>query len=140
MFACQGQGDDRTLRPYQAIQASSAALTHLAQPAGPDHPRIRREIEVTPCSRSLRALARPGHSQQQRQRGWKLNSFHGLELACIGKGKAAAPCGFGVKALQRRQQPPCKADGHLGHYMNGRAGDAANVILLAPPSAASLPG
>ena len=36
-------------------------------------------------------------SQQQRQRGWKLYSFHAPEVECIGKGKAAAPYEFGVK-------------------------------------------
>ena len=37
-------------------------------------------------------------SQQQRQRGWKLYSFHAAEVECIGKGKASAPYEFGVKA------------------------------------------
>jgi transposase, IS5 family len=37
-------------------------------------------------------------SQQQRQRGWKLYSFHAPEVECIGKGKASAPYEFGVKA------------------------------------------
>src|SRR4029453_4870498 len=37
-------------------------------------------------------------SQQQRQRGWKLFSFHAPEVECIGKGKASAPYEFGVKA------------------------------------------
>ncbi|MGY3695424.1 hypothetical protein ACVIGA_005557 [Bradyrhizobium sp. USDA 3240] len=37
-------------------------------------------------------------AQQQRQRGWKLYSFHAPEVECIGKGKAAAPYEFGVKA------------------------------------------
>ena len=36
-------------------------------------------------------------SQQQRQRGWKLYSFHAPEVECIGKGKASAPYVFGVK-------------------------------------------
>ncbi|MGY3133858.1 hypothetical protein ACVWZM_004540 [Bradyrhizobium sp. USDA 4501] len=36
--------------------------------------------------------------QQQRQRGFKLYSFHAPEVECIGKGKAAAPYEFGVKA------------------------------------------
>ena len=35
--------------------------------------------------------------QQQRQRGWKLYSFHAPETECIGKGKASAPYEFGVK-------------------------------------------
>ena len=39
-------------------------------------------------------------SQQQRQRGWKLYSFHAPEVECIGKGKgkASAPYEIGVKA------------------------------------------
>ena len=36
-------------------------------------------------------------SQQQRQRGWKLYSFHAPETECIGKGKASAPYEFGVQ-------------------------------------------
>ena len=44
------------------------------------------------------ARARQIRSQQQRQRGWKLYSFHAPEVACIGKGKARAPYEFGVKA------------------------------------------
>ena len=35
--------------------------------------------------------ARQIRSQQQRQRGWKLYSFHAPEVECIGKGKARAP-------------------------------------------------
>jgi IS5 family transposase len=37
-------------------------------------------------------------AQEQRQRGWKLYSFHAPEVECIGKGKASAPYEFGVKA------------------------------------------
>jgi IS5 family transposase len=43
------------------------------------------------------ARARQIRSQQQRQRGWKLYSFHAPEVECIGKGKARAPYEFGVK-------------------------------------------
>ena len=42
--------------------------------------------------------ARQIRSQQQRQRGWKLYSFHAPEVECIGKGKASAPYEFGVNA------------------------------------------
>ena len=35
--------------------------------------------------------------QKQRQRGWKLYSWHAPEVECIGKGKARAPYEFGVK-------------------------------------------
>ena len=41
--------------------------------------------------------ARQIRAQQQRQRGWKLYSFHAPEVECIGKGKARAPYEFGVK-------------------------------------------
>src|SRR6516225_3345942 len=44
------------------------------------------------------AHAQQIRSQQQRQRGWKLYSFHAPEVECIGKGKASAPYEFGVKA------------------------------------------
>jgi len=56
----------------------------------------RPEIEAT----FEKPLARADQirSQQQRQRGWKLYSFHAPEVECIGKGKASAPYEFGVKA------------------------------------------
>jgi IS5 family transposase len=43
------------------------------------------------------ACASQIRGQQQRQRGWKLYSFHAPETECIGKGKASAPYEFGVK-------------------------------------------
>ena len=54
------------------------------------------EIEAA-CQWPL-ARANQIRSQQQRQRGWKLYSFHAPEVECIGKGKASAPYEFGVKA------------------------------------------
>ncbi len=39
--------------------------------------------------------------QKQRQRGWKLYSWHAPETECIGKGKAHKPYEFGVKSLPR---------------------------------------
>ena len=56
----------------------------------------RQDIEASfaaPLSRASQI-----RSQQQRQRGWKLYSFHAPETECIGKGKASAPYEFGVKA------------------------------------------
>ncbi len=41
--------------------------------------------------------ARQIRSQKQRQRGWKLYSWHATETECIGKGKARMPYEFGVK-------------------------------------------
>jgi IS5 family transposase len=44
------------------------------------------------------ARARQIRSQEQRQRGYKIYSFHAPEVECIGKGKARQPYEFGVKA------------------------------------------
>ncbi|MGY4168349.1 IS5 family transposase [Bradyrhizobium sp. USDA 4529] len=63
---------------------------------------IRRKIEGEATLEEAFALplgrASQIRSQQQRQRGFKLYSFHAPEVECIGKGKAAAPYEFGVKA------------------------------------------
>ena len=53
---------------------------------------------MKPLSTWPLARAAQIRSQQQRQRGWKLYSFHAPEVECIGKGKASAPYEFGVKA------------------------------------------
>jgi IS5 family transposase len=62
---------------------------------------IRRKIEDKANLRDTFAapLSRASQirSQRQRQRGWKLYSFHAPEVECIGKGKASAPYEFGVK-------------------------------------------
>src|SRR5438445_2879346 len=63
---------------------------------------IRRKVEGQDALEEAFALplsrATQIRSHQQRQRGWKLYSFHAPEVECIGKGKAAAPYEFGVKA------------------------------------------
>jgi len=63
---------------------------------------IRRKIEgrrdLEPVFAAPLSRADQIRSQRQRQRGWKLYSFHAPEVECIGKGKAAAPYEFGVKA------------------------------------------
>ncbi|MGY4183104.1 IS5 family transposase [Bradyrhizobium sp. USDA 4518] len=63
---------------------------------------IRRKIEGQATLEEAFALplgrAMQIRSQQQRRRGFKLYSFHAPEVECIGKGKAAAPYEFGVKA------------------------------------------
>lgn len=50
------------------------------------------DVFAAPLSRASQI-----RSQKQRQRGWKLYSFHAPEVECIGKGKASAPYEFGVK-------------------------------------------
>src|SRR6187431_1482058 len=63
---------------------------------------IRRKIggqeHIAAAFKVPLARASQIRSQQQRQRGWKLYSFHAPETECIGKGKASAPYEFGVKA------------------------------------------
>jgi transposase, IS5 family len=63
---------------------------------------IRRKIagrpELAAAFEGPLARAVQIRSQQPRQRGWKLYSFHAPEVECIGKGKASAPYEFGVKA------------------------------------------
>ncbi len=63
-------------------------------------PANRQALAALDPRRWYRPLSRASQirSQQQRQRGWKLYSFHAPEVECIGKGKAAAPYEFGVKA------------------------------------------
>ena len=62
---------------------------------------IRRKIKghgpVEAAFESPLSRASQIRSQRQRQRGWKLYSFHAPEVECIGKGKARAPYKFGVK-------------------------------------------
>ncbi|SFV18867.1 transposase, IS5 family [Bradyrhizobium arachidis] len=77
-------------------------LRILSSRPGPIIRDIRRNIEGQPALEEAFALslgwAAQIRSQQQRQRGWKLYSFHGPEVECIGKAKAAVPYEFGVKA------------------------------------------
>ena len=88
-------GPRQCWRPCQAIQA---AVAHPARPAEQDHPRIRRKMEGQAVLENTFALplgrASQIRSQQQRQRTWKLYSFHAPEVECIGKSKAAAPYEF----------------------------------------------
>ena len=62
---------------------------------------IRRKIagqqQVEAAFETALSRASQIRSQQPRQRGWKLYSFHAPEVECIGKGKASAPYEFGVK-------------------------------------------
>jgi transposase, IS5 family len=73
---------------------------------------IRRKIdgneELEEAFASPLSRAEQIRSQRQRQRGWKLYSFHAPEVECIGKGKANAPYEFGVKAsiVSTNGQPP----------------------------------
>jgi len=83
------------------FQPSSPATAPAAHPAC----RISVTFAATSAARLILSRVRVAthaanqiRSQQQRQRGWKLYSFHAPEVECIGKGKASAPYEFGVKA------------------------------------------
>jgi len=51
----------------------------------------------------------------QRQRGWKLYSWHAPEVECIGKGKAAKPYEFGVKVSLATTNKRCKGGQFILH-------------------------
>ena len=53
--------------------------------------KIAGQAEIEAAFEWPLARANQVCSQQQRQRGWKLYSFHAPEVECIGKGKASAP-------------------------------------------------
>ena len=110
---------------------------------------IRRKIDgntETEAAFAI-ALARASQvrSQQQRQRGYKLYSFHAPETECIGKGKASAPYEFGVKVsivttnarapggqfvLHARALPGNPYDGHTLHQRCQSLGALAEVDRL----------
>ncbi len=54
-------------------------------------------------------------SQKQRQRGWKLYSWHAPETECIGKGKAQTPYEFGVKVSLTTTNKRCKGGQFILH-------------------------
>src|SRR6202046_2201020 len=123
-----GHGRDHSAKPARRHQRQ---LRILRSRLGRIIRDIRRKIEGQPALEEAFALplgrATQIRSQQQRQRGWKLYSFHAPEVECIGKGKAAAPYEFGVKAsivtnnrrapgglfvLHARAMPDNPYDGH----------------------------
>jgi IS5 family transposase len=61
------------------------------------------------------AKARQIRGQKQRQRGWKLYSWHAPEVECIGKGKAHAPYEFGVKVSLTTTNKRCKGGQFILH-------------------------
>ena len=89
---------------------------------------IRRKIAghepVEAAFESPLSRASQIRSQRQRQRGWKLYSFHAPEVECIGKGKARAarrrPAG---QSLRR----PHLAGRHRGHPEPHRTRDRARL-------------
>ncbi|NIP16903.1 MAG: IS5 family transposase [Xanthomonadales bacterium] len=69
-----------------------------------------REVFAIPLTK-----ARQIRRQQQRQRGWKLYSWHAPEVECIGKGKAHKPYEFGVKVSIATTNRRCKGGQFVLH-------------------------
>ena len=69
-----------------------------------------REIFAVPLSRASQI-----RRQKQRQRGWKLYSWHAPETECIGKGKARTPYEFGVKVSLTTTNKRCKGGQFILH-------------------------
>jgi IS5 family transposase len=98
---------------------------------------IRRKIAghepVEAAFESPLSRASQIRSQRQRQRGWKLYSFHAPEVECIGKGKARAPYEFDVKARSSPPTPVSRAASSCCRPRHCRA-IPTTVTPCAPPS------
>ena len=71
---------------------------------------ILSEALAVPLSRAMQI-----RKQKQRQRGWKLYSWHAPEVECIGKGKARAPYEFGCKVSITTTNKRCKGGQFVLH-------------------------
>ena len=74
-----------------------------------DDPALSEALAV-PLSRAMQI-----RKQKQRQRGWKLYSWHAPEIECIGKGKARAPYEFGCKVSITTTNKRCKGGQFVLH-------------------------
>ena len=115
----QESGDDgRALCPRQAVQAHEQRDQAPAHAPGTGHSRTSgaRSRAMRPCEEIFAiplAKASQIRSQKQRQRGWKLYSWHAPEVECIGKGKASQrPTSSASRSRSRR---PTNAQGRPVH-------------------------
>ena len=80
---------------------------------------IRRKIEGNEALGAAFAVplikASQIRGQKQRQRGWKLYSWHAPETECIAKGKAHKPYEFGVKVSLTTTNKRCKGGQFILH-------------------------
>ena len=80
---------------------------------------IRRKIEGDEALGAAFAVplikASQIKGQKQRQRGWKLYSWHAPETECIAKGKAHKPYEFGVKVSLTTTNARCKGGQFILH-------------------------
>jgi len=83
-------------------------IRDIARKTGDD--AALREVFAIPLTRAQQI-----RRQQQRQRGWKLYSWHAPEVECIGKGKAHRPYEFGVKVSLTTTNKRCKGGQFILH-------------------------
>ncbi len=77
--------------------------------------KIENDADLKQVFAGPLAKVRQIKSQKQRQRGWKLYSWHAPETECIGKGKAQAPYEFGVKVSLTATNKTCKGGQFILH-------------------------
>jgi IS5 family transposase len=75
-----------------------------------EHDEELQGVFAVPLSRATQI-----RGQKQRQRGWKLYSWHAPETECIGKGKARMPYEFGVKVSLTTTNKRCKGGQFILH-------------------------
>ena len=91
------------------------------------------EIFAIPLSR-----ARQIHGQRQRQRGWKLYSWHAPETECFGKGKDRSPYEFGCKVSVTTTNRRCKGGQFVLHAkaLHGNPYDGHTLGVVIPETQA----
>ncbi len=77
--------------------------------------KIDGEAELQEAFAAALSKAAQIRRQKQRQRGWKLYSWHAPETECIGKGKAHKPYEFGVKVSLTTTNRRCKGGQFILH-------------------------
>jgi IS5 family transposase len=77
--------------------------------------KIDGEAELEEAFAAALSKASQIRRQKQRQRGWKLYSWHAPETECIGKGKARTPYEFGVKVSLTTTNRRCKGGQFILH-------------------------
>lgn len=121
----QSYSDSGPLRSCQTVQAASVAIAHPALQAGAGSSatsaaRSRGQPKLEEVFALPRGRASQIRSQQQRQRGWKLYSFHALEVECFGKCKASAPyelMAWTTSALSGNLKPPEEKErSHISYF------------------------
>ncbi len=112
---------DTTVQPKNVTVPTGArlllrAITKLGELAKANSVELRQSyVGVAKRAATPLVKVRQIRGQKQRQRGWKLYSWHAPEAECIGKGKAAKPYEFGVKVSFTTTNRRCKGGQFILH-------------------------